>query len=437
MAKKARLEADAKGLTPFGRSLATAGCALLVLGLAFGDYPYILCALFLLGLAFWARSHAMPGLSATRALSAEQVRAGDSLEVTVEVTSQGPGRAALSLHDRAPDSFELVDGANFGAAMFGPGRTATLRYRLRPPRRGTHPVGPLRVVAYDPLFLQTAPVAEVAPPLDVTVHPRTPPAPRIRTSAAWGRTMLPGGDKASRGIQTNDFRELRPYARGDPLKSVNWKATARESRDELRLIVNDYEVEGKKVVWLFVDASPYTVGGTNLQTVFDELASGALAVASHYLDMGHRVGFTLFGAGATRLLYAESGDAQERRMAQLLGAAQPGEPGESIAKAVEASKGFLARDKPLIFVFTLAGRDPGLAKALLSARAIASTGRRPAPVVCVTPLADEADVTIAGRIVALEEKAQLKGLERRGVTVIRYHPSRAPLQALLAKGVLR
>jgi uncharacterized protein (DUF58 family) len=433
---RVRLEGDAKGLAPFGRALATAGAAMLVLGLAFGDYPYLIVAATLLGLCYWARAHAVPGVSATRVLSKKELRAGDTLDVSIEVRNDGAEPATLSLHDKAPDAFSLEGGGNFGAATLAPGQRATLRYRLRPPRRGTHPVGPLRATAYDPLFLHSAAVADVAPADDVTVHPRTPPAPRIRTSAAWGRTMLPGGDKASRGIQTNDFRELRPYSKGDPLKSVNWKATARESRDELRLVVNDYEVEGKKVVWIFVDGSPYTVGGTNLGSVFDELASGALAVASHYVDMGHRVGFTLFGAGQTRLLYAEAGDVQERRMAALLGAAQPGEPGEGVQRAVETSKGFLAREKPLIFVFTLAGRDPLLAKALLSARALASTGRRPAPVVCVTPILDD-DGSVAARIVALEEKAQLKGLERRGVTVIRYHPARAPLQALLAKGVLR
>src|SRR5581483_1055007 len=433
---KERTEDDAKGLAPFGRALATAGAAMLTLGLAFGDYPYLIIAVMLLGLCYWARGHAVPGLSATRTLSRREVRAGDTVDVSVEVRNEGAQPVGLSLHDKAPDAFSLEAGGNFGAGWLAPGQRATLRYRLRPPRRGTHPVGALRATAYDPLFFQSAPVSEAAPADDVTVHPRTPPAPRIRTSAAWGRTLLPGGDKASRGILTNDFRELRPYARGDPLKSVNWKATARESREDLRLIVNDYEVEGKKVVWLFVDASPYTVGGTNLGSVFDEIASGALAVAGHYLDMGHRVGFTLFGAGQTRILYAEGGDAQERRMAALLATAMPGEPGEDVQRAVEAAKGFLAREKPLVFVFTLPGRDPGLAKALLSARALASTGRRPAPVVCVTPILP-GDGSTAARIVAIEEKAQLKGLERRGITVIRYHPQRAPLQALLAKGVLR
>ncbi|MEA3200574.1 MAG: hypothetical protein QOE90_2002 [Thermoplasmata archaeon] len=433
---KERTGGDVKGLAPFGRAMATAGCALLVAGLAFGDYPYLLCALFLLGLVLWARGHAVPGLSAKRALSRTELRAGDPLDVSVEARHQGKEPVALSLHDKVPDAFELQTGANFGVAWVAPGQVAALRYRLRPPRRGTHPVGALRVTTYDPLFLQSAPVTEPLATEDITVHPRTPPAPRIRTSAAWGRTMLPGGDKASRGIQTNDFRELRPYAKGDPLKSVNWKATARESRGELKLIVNDYEVEGKKVVWLFVDASPYTVGGTSDASLFDELASGALSVAGHYLDQGHRVGFTLFGAGQTRLLYADGGETQERRMAALLATAQPGEEGEPIAKAVEATKGFLAREKPLIFAFTLAGRDPALARALISARALASTGRRPAPVVCVTPIVAD-DGSVAARIVAVEEKAQLKGLERRGITVLRYHPSRAPLQALLAKGVLR
>ena len=389
-------------------------------------------------------------------MSADDVRAGDPVDVALAVTNAGPP-AALALHDKVPDVFLLDAGSNFAAAWLPAGSATSLSYRLRAPRRGAHEIGGVRATSFDPLFLQTAPVASFDLRTEVVAHPRTPPVPRIKTGSAWGRTHLPGGDKASRGILTNDFRELRPYTRGDPLKSVNWKATARQSRQDLQLIVNDYEVEGKKVIWLFTDASPYTVGGTTLQNAFDELAAATLAVAGHYLDLGHRVGFTLWGSGAPRVVYADAGDLQERRIAAALAVAEPGAPGEGINQAVEATKGFLARERPLLFVFTLAGRDPELPRALASARALASTGRRAAPVVVVAPLFEEApaapappaprfrrksapppvDPALAARVVAIHERAALKGLERRGVNVVRYHPTRTPLAALLAKGVMR
>lgn len=434
--EKRRASAEPRGLTTFGRSVMSACALLVLLGLAFGSFPYLVAALLLGGVAYAARGLQPPRLDVVRATSAAELRAGEPLDVGVEVEQRG-APAALSLHDKAPEAFLMDGGSNFAAAWLRPGERAQLRYALRAPRRGAHALGPVRATAYDPFFLQTALVAELGELTDVVVHPRTPQVPRIRTSTAWGRASLPGGDRANRGVLTNDFRELRPYERGDPLRQVNWKATARMSREDLQLIVNDYEVEGKKAVWIFVDASPYTVGGTTLESAFDELATGALAVAGHYLDLGHRVGFTLFGSGQTRLLYPDAGELQERRIAAALGSAEPGEPGDSIQKAVEATKGFLVREKPLLFVFTLPGRDPDLAAALLQARALATPGRRPASIVAVTPLPDESEAQPAARLVRIREKAQLKGLERKGVTVLRYHPQRTPLVALLARGPLR
>lgn len=429
-------EPEAKGLTPFGRSVTLTAAALLLLGLAFGSFPYLLAALLLAGVAFAARGLKAPSLQVRRATSGDDVRAGDA--VTMSVAATADDAVGVTLHDKAPDPFVLADGRNFGAAWLPRGEAATLRYTLKAPRRGAYGIGPIRATAYDPLFLQSARVAEVGETRDVTVHPRTPATPRIKTSSAWGRAHLPGGDKAHRGILTNDFRELRPYERGDPLRQVNWKATARQSRpDKLNLIVNDYEVEGKKSIWIFLDASHYTVGGTTSDSLFDELSSGALAVAGHYLDQGHKVGFTLYGCGQTRILYPDAGDMQERRIAAAIAAATPGEAGEDAARAVELAKGFLVREKPLIFCFTLAGRDPSLGSALVSARALATAGRRPANVVAVTPILDEADASLAGRLVSIREKAQLKGLERRGVTVLRYSPRTATLMAMLARGAVR
>ena len=51
--------------TPLSNSNYPRGAALLLLGLAFGSFPYILCALFLLGAAFSARGLRAPKLDAS------------------------------------------------------------------------------------------------------------------------------------------------------------------------------------------------------------------------------------------------------------------------------------------------------------------------------------------------------------------------------------
>src|SRR5437667_141815 len=69
--------------------------------------------------------------------------------------------------------------------------------------------------------------SEAGAPLHLEVTPRVLPVKRIRSLLGYARAMFPESDLARTGTPTTEFRELRDYVRGDPPRSINWKATAR------------------------------------------------------------------------------------------------------------------------------------------------------------------------------------------------------------------
>ncbi len=421
--------------------MATAGAFLVAIGLALGILPFLIIAFVLFGSLILARASTDPGLVIERDIPIRQMRAREPVRVQWTV-AWSRGDAVLTLHDALPEAAEVTRGSNLRLASLDPGPgEAAVEYEVAFRSRGPNLLPPTEVAVIDPFGLRAAFAEPVTEPAEVTVEPHAPAVPRLRAPAGYGTSLFPEGDTASRGPRTNDFRELRPYVRGDPLRIVNWKATARASAagEDMTLIVNEYEVEGKKSVWVFLDASPYTAGGTTAETVFDHLVDAALSVSHYYLDRGHRVGFCLYGQRKPEILFPDAGTQQMRRILGHLTYARPGNPGDprvTLDEAVLEVRGFLARDKPLIHVFTLLGRDPDHTMAgLANARAIAAAGRRPAPAVIVSPKVP-ATPAHADRILAALAQAEAAGLRSRGAIVLEWEPGVVPIQALLATGVM-
>lgn len=425
----------ARRLTPWGRTVATAGGLLVGLGLAIGNFPYLLLGGVLLAAVLWERL-ASVRVNVERKVGARAVRAGDRLDVRWTMTwTDGP--AVASMHDPVPDPFLLDKGRNLRVLSLDRTGQAVHEYAVRCTARGTHTFQPPSVAVMDPLGCSAADPRPSGEPQDLLVEAAAPKLRRFRVGTSWGNVIIPEGDRARRGGKTNEFRELRPYVQGDPLRSVNWKATARASvDDDLTLVVNDYEVEGKKAVWIFVDASRGTAGGSNLATTLDHLAEGALTVAQHFLDRGHRVGMTLYGPETPTVLYADSGSAQARRISLALTVVRSSERDAPLGEAVEATKGFLAREKPLLLVFSPLGCDvAGIGPGLQQARALAAVGRHPAPAAVMSPASVRSKDAV-DRLVGVFARGHERGLVLDGVRIVTWDDQR-PLAAQLARGVLR
>lgn len=412
------------------------GLVLLALGtgaaaLALGNPVLLMLAATIAAFLHAARA-GWPGAGSLRVdLSAGRVQRGRTLDVRVQVTT---GRAPFAywLHVPLHPAFTLEKGSN--VALVRQGASLEERFAVGAPKRGAFQVGPATLTALHPHMLAPAALAARSAPAEVVVEPRVKTLRKAKQLRGRAKVLL-GDDRARRGQAGADFRELREYERGDPLRAVNWKATAKRSVSDLELMVNSYEPEARKDIWFFLDLGAEMEVGTSLDNALEDAIEVTLALVHHFVSRGHRVGGTTFNGPAPMVFYTESGTRQHLTIARALAQAQPGAEREGLPAAVERVKGFLTRERATIFVITRPELDPdGLTEGARRIQMHAS-GRRPQPVYVLAPQ--------PGAASAGEELARtLRDLEGGGarssarLRIVRLSDGVHSLDAALARGVL-
>jgi uncharacterized protein (DUF58 family) len=426
------LSADEPLHTPFSRGLLLLAMGVGACGLALGNPVFLLLAATIVVVLHAARSGWPGNGSLTMELGADRVQRGQRVEARL-AAAMAPGPYGALVHLALPGSLTLEEGSNL--ALVPPGGAVAERVRVGCPKRGPFLVGPATLTALHPhLLAPAAPLGWVAA-APLVVEPRLRPLRRAKQIRGRAHVAY-GEDRGLRGVGSSEFRELREYAKGDPLKAVNWKATAKRSTDKLELMVNQFEPEARKNVWFFLDVSDQMEVGTTLENCLEEAIEAALALAHHFLSRGHRVGGTTYNTAAPLVFYPDTGTRQQLTIARGLAHAEPGDAEEGLLAAAERVRGFLAREKPLTFVLTRPELDPdGLAAGARRVQRYAPAGR-PRPVFVLAPQP-------AGAGVAEDLGRALQALEVRALVgsspVIRIVPLRHGLQSLdlaLAKGVL-
>jgi uncharacterized protein (DUF58 family) len=108
-----------------------------------------------------------------------------------------------------------------------------------------------------------------------------------------------------------EFADLRPFAPGDLVRRVNWRASARRRE----LWVNEYHPERNADVVIYVDAFAEARSGD--ASTLDDTVRAAAALAAHYLREKDRVGLISFG-GTLNWLQPTTGLAQLYRIVDAL-----------------------------------------------------------------------------------------------------------------------
>ncbi len=246
----------------------------------------------------------------TRGGSDAKVNVDDHVEDSVTATiTGGPGIVALA--DVLPNSFKLEEGTNFKAVWKGlRDKTVSFGYRATCAKRGFFELPDISWEVRHPLQIAQNQVGTSPAPRTFVVQPSPMLVRRVREHKALSRIPMPMGARFKFGIPTTDFLEIREYSAGDPYRMINWKASAKLlSTKPGQFLVNEYEKEGKKVVWVFLDSASHMALGTKVSNTMEYAVRAVLGFSHFYLGRDCQVGLCIYDHDA----YQWEGTFQSRR----------------------------------------------------------------------------------------------------------------------------
>jgi uncharacterized protein (DUF58 family) len=132
-----------------------------------------------------------------------------------------------------------------------------------------------------------------------------------------------------------EFEEVREYAPGDDVKSIDWKVSARLGRP----FVKRYREERELIVMLLVDLSASGRFGTRENSKQEVAAETAAILAFNAIRNNDKVGAILFTDRVERYIPPQKGSGHVWRVIKEVFTYQPQHPGTNISDAV----GFLGR----------------------------------------------------------------------------------------------
>jgi uncharacterized protein (DUF58 family) len=232
-----------------------------------------------------------------------------------------------------------------GHFELAPHGAAALTYEITPTRRGPRRFEAI-TLRYPSLFGLVARQERTALPAAVDVYPDVHAARALELLRRQGRQDVRLGSMRVRGGDT-EFERLRPYARGDEIRHVSWKATAR--RDDLT--VRQFQAESDQNVMFALDVGRSMRGEWRGLSGVDHALNAALLVADVAIRAGDKAGLIAFDDVPRTFLPPSGGRSGARKLTRAAYALEPG----LAATDYRAATTFLSarmKARALVVVFT-------------------------------------------------------------------------------------
>ncbi|GID93624.1 membrane protein [Amorphoplanes digitatis] len=271
-------------MTTRGRSFLAAAAAAGVSAIVLGEkdllrVAVLLAALPLLAAAYVGRSRYK--LACTRSLEPGRAPVGSSARVILRLQnlSRLP-TGTLLLEDRLP--YALGSRPRVVLERLGAHQASSVAYTVRADVRGRYPVGPLVIRLTDPFGL--CELTRSFPSVDrLTVIPQVVSLPAVRLAGEYAGT----GDSRARSVAVHgeDDAATREYRRGDDLRRVHWRSTARTGE----LMVRREEQPWESRATVVLDTRLAAHRGEGPTASFEWAVSAAASIAVHLRHAGYKL----------------------------------------------------------------------------------------------------------------------------------------------------
>lgn len=282
------------------------------------------------------------------------VRLGDSADVTLTLTNTSRRPLRARIRDAWPPS-SWQPGTEVAASRHRlsvpAGERRRITTRLRPTRRGDRQADRVTIRSYGPLGLfarqgthQVPWTVRVLPPFTSRKHL---PSKLARLRELDGRTSV-----LTRGEGT-EFDSLREYVPGDDTRSIDWRATARQSA----VAVRTWRPERDRHILLVLDTGRTSAGRVGDIPRLDASMDAALLLAALASRAGDRVDLLAHDRRLRALVQGRSADDVLPSLVNAMATLEP-ELVETDARSLTATALRTAPRRSLIVLFTTLDTAP-------------------------------------------------------------------------------
>lgn len=202
----------------------------------------------------------------------ERLSNGDDNEIGIYVENRYRLPVQVSIIDEVPVQFQRRD-IGFETKL-SIGEQKTLTYQLRPVKRGEYSFGRIQLYVQTPLALLqrrfTTGNSETLP-----VYPSFTRLRAYELMAVSQRLSDFGARRIRRIGHSMEFDQIKQYVPGDDYRTLNWKATARQSQ----LMVNAYIDERSQSIYCIIDKSRVMRMPFNELSLLDYAINASLALS--------------------------------------------------------------------------------------------------------------------------------------------------------------
>ena len=243
---------------------------------------------------------------------ADRLSNGDENPIRVTINNRYRFPVGAIVIDEVPTQFQMRD-AKY-ETQIPTGGSRTLRYTLRPVRRGSYTFGNLNVYARSPLCLAQRRFRLLSDH-SVPVYPSYIQMRKYELMAQANRLAEIGVKRVRKVGQTMEFDQIREYVQGDDYRRVNWKATARKGG---ALMVNQYQDERSQRVYSLIDKGRAMQMPFEGMTLLDYAINASLVLSSIAIGRQDRAGLVTFADQVGEVLPADRSRLQMKKIVETL-----------------------------------------------------------------------------------------------------------------------
>ncbi|WP_242134954.1 DUF58 domain-containing protein [Aestuariivivens marinum] len=212
---------------------------------------------------------------------------GDNNAVSITITNNYLFKIYLEVIDEIPEQFQVRDFKIKKA--ISPRKTKTIKYILKPTKRGEYHFGHLNIYAASILNLATKRFTFDRGAM-VPTYPSFKQLRKFELLNINKNAMEQGIKKIRRLGHTMEFEQIKDYVLGDDLRTINWKATAKRNQ----LMVNQFQDERSQPVYSIIDKGRVMQMPFNGLTLLDYAINATLVISNMVLKKQDKAGIIAF-----------------------------------------------------------------------------------------------------------------------------------------------